>query len=447
MLAHAQTPIAGTIPARAQPKHNASAHRKPLHAPSIVSWFAMMGALSSLAIAGTATSQQTLNSTQVQGVDVSSTQTLNVVENYGLLQTDTSATGNSLIMGNQRVDASLHATQTMNANIDAVVDINGTNTGDGHLSLGTPVFVTTQGMANYVGVAASEGGTADSHIIQNANGTHVYATANINSPNNAIYQSGEVQSVTVVNQAQFSSDNARLTGSVDQTSDSHSRAIASATIYYSPSDVLFGATATGNYVSSNGKGASSVELTTHQVSNGTTQARSEIFGGNMWSVATTANAAGNVVDLGNEGGSLVSINNQTNNGYVLSQSDLHADEFGTASSQAVGAGNSFYGGNNDIYTDVDNTQLNTGIHGIEVTANFSGGTGYDANVTADATGNMATAFSCATCGGILTVGNHQDNETGVSATTNVNITNQSRSIVSTARAVGNSGVFYTSNGH
>lgn len=366
------------------------------------------------------------------------------MENDGLLQADTSAIGNSLLTGSQGVNATLHGVQSANANINSVVTVTGVNTGDGHLSLGTPVYVTTQGMGNYTGVVASAGSQSANTITQTANGTHIYADSTVDAPNNAIYQSGEIDATALANQVQFGATDARITGSVDQTSNTYNRARSGGIVYYSPSDVLYSATATSNYVSSNGTGASSVDLSTHQVANTTTEAYAQVNGGNTWSVAGTANAAGNVVDLGNAGGSLVAVNDQTNNGYVLSQSNVNTYEFGTATAQAIGVGNSFYGGNNDIYTDVDNSQLNTGAHGVEVTANFSANNGWDAYVTADASGNTATAFSCATCGGVLNVGNEQDNETGVSATTHVNVAAQSRSIVSTAHAVGNSGVFYTS---
>ena len=91
--------------------------------------------------------------------------------------------------------------------------------------------------------------------------------------------------------------------------------------------------------------------------------------------------------------------------------------------------------NNDIYVDIDNTQLNTG--GVEATASFTGQKGYDAYVGAQAAGNAITGYGAAPV-----VRNVQSNSGDVSATATTTINGSGRHVIAGANAVGNAATFY-----
>ena len=94
-------------------------------------------------------------------------------------------------------------------------------------------------------------------------------------------------------------------------------------------------------------------------------------------------------------------------------------------------------------TALNNTQLN-GAFGVESTASFQGGTGYDAFVSSSATGNAVTGFACSACGGVMNVANSQTNLGDVSSSTSIGLTGSARSVRGTATAVGNTATFYVS---
>jgi hypothetical protein len=111
----------------------------------------------------------------------------------------------------------------------------------------------------------------------------------------------------------------------------------------------------------------------------------------------------------------------------------------TVAARAVA--NETVAGNQDIYLELDNTQLNTG--GVEATATYTGVSGYDAYVGAEAVGNSVTGSVCSQCGGEVYVTNSQTNDANVTATTTATI-GSGRAAVVGATAVGNSATFYVS---
>ena len=410
-------------------------------------------ATTALLLAARATNAQTVPDTTVPGLvidnnqdqvgGVSSVQTLNVVENDGLTQAQGSATGNAMQGGNQNVDATLNSTQTVRGTIRAVAEINGVNTGAEDLSLGTPVFVTTQAVGNY-GAFVADQGNLTANTTQTATADAVIATSAIDSPNNAIYVSGEGDATTEVNHMAYQVSNGRLVSNAVQTSDTDAKSNASAIVHYSPSPNAYNASATNNSYSSFSDDRGSQEHTVTQTANGDTMARSEVFGGNMWDVASSATAVANNNNLQNQGGSLVVDNHQVQNGAVQSQSVVQSYEYGAARASATGVGNQLTAGNNDIYVRIDNDQISSG--GVDVSASFDGTSGYDGYVSADATGNQAVAYACAECRADMGVNSNQVNNSDVNATATATIA-QGRSIVSTARATGNSATYYVSGGN
>ena len=403
----------------------------------------LLSLLGSLAISDLACAQQVVTNHQTQNAAVTATQLLDVVENYEVLDATTAAAGNQATIGNE-VNSSLVSNQSVTQNIDASTTVNGKNVSlDPRVSLGTPLYVDTQAVGNY-GAITSKGAQSDNQVTQSFTGAHVYADTQINSDNNSIYESGEARAQSYANQTQFGATDGRITGSVTQSSDGISRARTGAVVVYSPSPNLYVANAGNNYVSSNGTGTSSVDLRTIQDTTNTTEAYVSVNGGNMWNVAGAAHASANVVDIGNHGGSIVSENTQNNTGHVLSQTTVTAFDYGTATADAYGVGNSYYAGNNDIYVRLDNTQFNGGTEGVQVSATYEGTNGYDAYVNAEAIGNSATGFACAGCQADMIANNSQTNDAGVSATATTRIAGTGRSIITTARAVGNSATYYTS---
>ena len=382
----------------------------------------------------------TVDNNQDQVGAVSSVQTLNVVENDGLTQAQGAATGNAMMGGNQNVDATLHSTQIVRGTIRAVAEVNGTNTGAEDLSLGTPVYITTRAVGNY-GAFVADQGNLSANTTQTATADAVIATSAINAPNNAIYISGEGNATTEVNHMAYEVTNGRLDSTAVQTSDTDAKSNASAIVHYSPSPNAYNANATNNYYGSYSGDRGSQEHTVTQTANGDTMARSEVFGGNMWDVASSATAVANNNNLQNQGGSLVVDNHQVQNGAVQAQSVVQSYEYGSAYASATGIGNQLAAGDNDIYVRIDNDQVSSG--GVDVSASFDGTSGYDGYVSADATGNQALAYACAECRADMGVNSNQVNNSDVNATATATV-GQGRSIVSTARATGNSATYYVS---
>jgi hypothetical protein len=374
--------------------------------------------------------------------DVMSGQTLNVVENNDLLKTDTQALGNGMAGGNYLVGAKLNSTQTLNGNVSATTTINGTQTPEGYRSsLGTPVYLRSQAVGNY-GAFTTKEGNLQSYTTQTSNADSVSADTQVNSANNSIYKSGEVNTLTVVNSQAFEVTQGRVESVARQQSGTESNARTGVAIRYSPSPNLYKATAQNNYYSSNSTDRGSQDHNVTQTNIGRTEANTITQGGNVWDIATRAEAVANTVTLKNQGGAMISASDQTNQAAVQSTSDLRTDQFGSAYSQATSIGNVAVVGNEDKYLKIDVGQFNDGP--IDATANFEGREGYDAYLNAEATGNSAMGYACAECQADMTVNNAQINQQSVSASTNVNITGTSRAIVSNARATGNTATYYVS---
>ncbi len=411
-----------------------------------------MTAIAVLLVAGHATSQTVtpapagasdVSNNQDQGGDVISTQTLNVIENDGLTSATGQAVGNSLQGGNESVDATLSNTQMVRGTIRAANYIEGVNTGAEDLSLGTPVYSSAQAIGNYAASTAVQGNLAVTGS-QTATGDIVQTINDVHAPNNAIYVSGEGDSTSEVNHTAFQVTQGRLLSNYTQTSATDARADVSATVHYSPSPNAYNASATNNSYAAYSDDQGSQEHNVVQSETGDTIARSEVYGGNMWLMSSSAHAVGNTVDLQNQGGSLVVDNKQTQAGAVQSQSVVQLDQYGEAHAAASGIGNNMTAGDNDVYVRIDNDQLSTG--GVDVVASFQGNDGYDADVTADAVGNQALAYACAECKADFGVNSsNQVNDSDVNATATAAVV-KGRSIVTTAHATGNSATYYVSGG-
>lgn len=409
---------------------------------SRTSLFASIAASTSLLLAVPALAQEVIDNVQVENGVITSTNTLNVVQNDGLSQAKSYATGNEMQGGNQDVDATVTSTQTVRGSIRASADILGQGTdADGRQSLGTPVYASSQATGNYTGFT-TENARAQSTSTQTSTAPEIEAKTHVISLNNSIYVSGEAQASAEANHTAYEVRNGRLDAASWQSSDSDVKVNTSGEVHYSPSPNLYAAKAGQNYYGSYSEDRGSQEHEVHQTQSGQTNSRAELYGGNMWNVATESTTVANNVNLQNQGGSLVVTNDQHQVGAVLSQAVTHAYEYGEAHATATGIGNQVAAGNNDIYVRLDNTQISDG--GVDVLAEFEGNTGYDAYISAEAYGNQALAYACADCRADMGVNSNQINNSDVNAVAKATVNGQGRSIVSSARAVGNSATYYVS---
>jgi hypothetical protein len=344
-------------------------------------------------------------------------------------------------VGNVDYDATLYSFQFNKGRITAETHITGTNTGDEDTSLGTPVYATSQAIANYTS-GVTETGHLTANTRQQSTADQVIATTDVQSPNNAIYISGEGDSTAEVNHTAYQVSNGRLDSTSVQQSATEAHSNVSATVHYSPSPNAYNATATNNYYGAYSDDRGSQEHDITQTQSAMTQARAEVYAGNVWNMQANSAAVGNDVNLQNAGGSLVVTTNQTQSGAVQSQAVVQADEYGAVYATASGYGNNMIAGNNDKYIRIDNTQMSSG--GVDVTASFEGNAGWDGYVTADAVGNSAMAYACSTCEANMGVDNTQTNNSDVNATATASVS-KGRTIVSTARATGNSATYYVGN--
>lgn len=393
-------------------------------------------------VPATSFAQETLSNGQVSNGVISTSQTLNVVENDGLIQATGQAQGNMMQGGNDSVDARLRSSQVLHGDVGAKVEVNGVNTGAEDTSLATPLYTTTQATGNYGSfVTTGANLTADSN--QHADAASVSATTAVSAPNNAVY--GPDQSygdaAVEVNDTSYQVGNGAITSHSVQSSTTRAAANTSVIMHYSPSPELYTAEATNNYYGSYSDTAGSQTHNVQQSDDAMTQSRAELYGGNVWDTATSGTAIGNNTNIVNAGGSLTVSNLQEQSGLVLAQGYTSADQYGTADVSASAVGNASTAGNNDVTLTFDNTQTSTG--GVEADATFVGNSGYDAYLTANAVGNQAVGYACSECKANATVNNIQTNSSDVSANAIATV-NTGRSIVSTASATGNSGLFYVS---
>jgi hypothetical protein len=393
-------------------------------------------------VPATSFAQETLTNGQVSNGVISTSQTLNVVENDGLIEATGQAQGNMMQGGNDSVDASLQSAQVLHGNVGAKVEINGVNTGAEDTSLATPLYTTTQATGNY-GSFVTNGANLTADTNQHADAAAVSATTAVSAPNNAVYgpdQSYGDASVEV-NDTSYQVSNGAINSRSVQSSTTQAAANTSVTMHYSPSPELYTAEATNNYYGAYSDTVGSQTHSVQQSDDAMTQSRAELYGGNVWDTATAATAIGNNSNIVNAGGSLDVTNLQEQSGLVLAQGYTSADQYGTANVGATAIGNAATAGNNDVTLNFDNTQTSTG--GVEADATFIGNSGYDAYLTASAVGNQAIGYACAECRANATVHNTQTNNSDVTANA-VATVNTGRSIVSTASATGNSGLFYVS---
>jgi hypothetical protein len=304
------------------------------------------------------------------------------------------------------------------------------------------INATTQAGGNSLAAGAYDA-DLDVDATQSNTGGEVVANTTVGDDTARLLGGAAVGSSAVSNTVALGGEAARVTGSIDQSSDTTVQAGVLAETQYIPAEAAFEAQAIANAVAVSSTAASSQDLSIRQRSNGDfVDADASANAGNAWDLAGRARAAGNQAILYNSGGSVVAASDQANSAQVRASALTTAYDYGRAEARARSAGNELSVGNNDVYVEIDSAQFNSG--GVDATAAFSGTNGYDAYVGAEAVGNAVTGYACSECEGRLIANSSQTNDGDVSATANTSVAGSGRAVITGANAIGNAASFYVS---
>lgn len=373
---------------------------------------------------------------QLQLGDVFAGQTLNVVDGQEQVTVATSARGNSASGAVENGEAVVQSRQDMRGDSVARSDV--TLGGDTY----GVVNVTTQAGGNYL---ATSGYNADVTVdaTQSNTGGLVSATTEIGDSTARLHGGAHGNASAISNTVALYGQGSFIQGTVDQSSSATVRSFSRIESQYIPAPADTYSEATANAVAANSNQTSGQNLTINQRSTGAfIEAEASSNAGNAWDLAARARAAANQTVIYNEGGSVLTASQQDNTSFVRSSALTTAFDFGRAEAQARGVANELSVGNNDIYVEIDNTQINSG--GVDVSATFSGTNGYDAYVGAEAVGNSVTGYACGDCPGYVEARSSQTNSGDVSAIANTTVAGSGRAVVTGTTAVGNSASFYVS---
>jgi len=371
---------------------------------------------------------------QLQLGDVIAGQTLNVENATSEVGVNVAAQGviASTTVANAGLD--LTSSQTMRGNTRAATTM--TLTGDTQ----GPVNAETQARGTYL-AAGAYGADLAIESSQTVGPSEVTASSEITGSSARLIGGASVGGTAIANTTSIGSTGSHVEGAVIQSSEAGVRAENFAGTQYIPATGEFISQSIGNAVSVNSGLASSQDLTIHQRQAGDqVTASTSANSGNAWDLAGRARATGNQALLYNQGGSAVVTTDQSNLSEIQTASVVTSYDFGSATSRAAGTGNEVSIGNNDVYLEIDNSQVNSG--GVEVSSSFDGAYGYDAYVAAEAIGNSVTGYACSQCQGYMDISNAQTNSGNVSATATTTIRGGGRAVVTGANAVGNSATFY-----
>lgn len=371
---------------------------------------------------------------QLQLGDVVAGQVLNVEDAEDHVTASVSAQGNSLSGAVQGQSIDLQSVQTMNGDATATLEMTLSGDTAGLLT------ATVQAGGNYLA-----GGAYDADMVVNANQTldagQVTAVSSLPGGSARLLDGADVGVSAIGNTVALAATGGRIDGRVDQASDAGIIAENFAATQYIPAVAEFRAQAIANAVAATTDEVADQDLSVRQRSTGDLiQAGTSANAGNAWDLAGRANATANQAVFANQGGALVNQTDQGNISSVRATAIVTAYDFGAATAQARGAANEVQVGNNDIYLEIDNTQVNSG--GVEVSASFAGNGGFDAYVGADAVGNAITGYACADCEAYLQADNSQTNSGDVTANATTTISASGRAAITGANAVGNSASFY-----
>lgn len=397
----------------------------------------MLVALCAAATSQAQTPPSPVINNQIQLGDVFATQTIDVVTVEEGVGAETTATGNSVLAAGDGSDLSVTSNQTMTGATRAQTVV------DASAGLGESSQINTTATGNVADLQATQA-TVTGVVTQIA--TFSDSATAVGQVEAATATAGDLGVATTAasNSASVSLVNGSAGVRVNQSSAADVLADGGAVVQYVSGTADVSGVAAGNSVALVGTNSSAARIITSQTNtSGFVQASQFTAYGNAQTANTSANASGNVTAAVNDGPLLDVATNQYNEAYVRAQAEGSAYLFGTGSVVAYGVGNSVLAGDNGEAVVLDNVQVNTG-GGVEVIADFTGNTGYDASSRATAIGNDATAYSCSSCTGSMTVDSRQTNNTDVGATSTTTIGGSARSVNSSATAIGNNASFFVS---
>jgi len=382
--------------------------------------------------------QSTVTNNQAQQGLVVVDNTLNVVDVWTNVSQTTAATGNTFSGSAVSAGLNVVSSQALTGNVDAAARMN-VDGRSGDMTVQSTAATGNDGESNIY----------NDHMV--ARSTQTVGAVSITALGEYNGGQGETSSLTnttqaVANSQGYGVSNASAVYTVNQSSAALTQADGGGTLGFTDGTALFSALATSNNVTGTGSsdGSEQTANVTQRMTGTRTQATVFANVGTGQDLVAQSTATANNISITNVDGPLSVVSNQTNDSYLQSQAVLTAYEFGSAQTNAYGVGNSVMAGNIGQSVDVNNTQSNSG-GGVEVSASFTGGGGYDAYVASTAIGNAVTGFACTTCGGRMTVTNRQTNTADVGSTAVTSIAGYNRSTTATATATGNSASFYVSN--
>jgi hypothetical protein len=377
----------------------------------------------------------TVLNNQIQLGDVFATQTLNVVSSTEGTSAETNATGNAVVAGADGVDMAITSNQTNAGSASAVTTVNVTS------GLGASSQINTTAIGNAADASVTQS-TMSGVITQIATASpNVTAQGYLEGPTATAGDVG-LATTAVSNSTSLGLTNGSAGVRVNQTSAADVLADGGASIQYVSGTADVQGVAAGNNMALIGTNSSAANIAVSQQNTGSLVQASQFTAyGNAQTASTTASASGNIIAAENQGPELRVESNQYNTAYVRAQAEGSSYLYGEGYATAYGVGNSVVAGNTGEAVVLDNVQVNTG-GGVEAIASFTGRDGYDAYSRAQAIGNDATAYSCSSCSGTMSVDNRQTNGADVGATSSTNITGSGRLVNSTATAIGNNASFY-----
>jgi hypothetical protein len=384
-----------------------------------------------------ATSQSTVQATQIASADVTADLPLNVVDVSTATTGVTTATGNSLSSAVQTGSLNVQTAQTVSANVAASTTLTVTT------NAGAQTSLTTAATGNASDAGSYAGGPLTGTVTQS-----IGAASNITADSSIAASAAQTGAATIDTQAIANShgitvQDTSATMTVNQSSAGLAQATGGNELMYTPGTASMSSSAVSNNVTAVGTGNANQTLTVGQTMTGArTQAAEFDDAGNAQTFAGQATATANNLAATNETGALAVTDSQANAGYLRAQAVVTSYEFGTGSASAYGVGNSVLVGNSGPSMSLENTQANTS--GVDAIASFTGNNGYDASANATAMGNAVTAYACSNCGGVMTVNSNQTSSGGVSASSTTTTTAGNRSVTGAATAVGNNATFYVS---
>lgn len=373
---------------------------------------------------------------QLQLGDVFADQTLNVVDSQDQVTVGTTVTGNNASGAVENGAITVQSDQDMRG--DSVATTTATLGGD----TSGPVAIQSTANGNYLAVSAYDADLTVEATQRNTGGL-VSATTEVGDETARLLAGGVVAANASSNTTAVYGEGSVVGGTIEQSSSATVQSYSRLDSQYVPAETNVTAQATVNAIGVNSLQTSGQNLAIDQTSSGDfVEAEASANTGNGWDLAARARAVANSANLYNSGGSVVTTSSQDNSAFVRSAATTTAYDYGRARAYASGAGNELSVGNNDIFVEIDNSQINTG--GVDVSATFSGTNGYDVYVGAEAVGNSVTGYACSECQGYLEARNTQTNSGDVSAQATTVVAGSNRAVISSATATGNSATFYVS---